>query len=232
MFKDSEKKTLLIRIMVIMVLFVITCLTIMLHQNTPSKIVKVGIVDSRIEDKYLSKYDVISVRNTVTDPTIINHGTTILSIIKQMNEAQIFYASTLDSSLKANIDDVVKAIYWCVQNDVDIINMSFATTEDNPLLRKAIQSAIEKHIIIVASCINYYDGYSYPAMYNGVISVSDGDFNKSTILVKRQTYAVKLLNGNVIKSSGTSCAAAYVTNQISKELAGKTSEHIMKRLKS
>ena len=232
MFKDTEKKVLLTKVMLIMVLFVIACLVIMLHQSTPTKIVKIGIIDSRIDDKYFSKYDVVSLENTVTDPVIVNHGITILSIIKEKNDAKIYYASTLDSSLKANINDVVKAIYWCTQNDVDIINMSFATTEDNPLLREAIRYALEKHIIIVASGINYYDGYSYPGMYNGVISVSDGDCNKSTILVKRQIYTVKLLNGNVIQSSGTSCAAAYVTNQISMELAGKSSESIIKHLKN
>ena len=232
MFKDTEKKSLLTKIMVIMLLFILSCLTIMLHQSKPTKIVKIGIIDSRIDDKYFSEYDVVGLENTVTDPVIANHGTTILSIIKQKNDAQIYYASTLDSSLKANLDDVVKAIYWCTQNDVDIINMSFATTEDNPLLREAIRYAIENHIIIVASCINYYDGYSYPGMCNGVISVSDGYCNKSTILVKRQTYTVKLLNGNVIQSSGTSYAAAYVTNQISLELAGKSSESIIKHLKN
>ncbi|MDD2376329.1 MAG: S8 family serine peptidase [Clostridia bacterium] len=224
MYKDNQKKSLLTKVILIMILFVISCLVIMFQQYKQKEVVKIGIIDSVLEDKYLSEYNVIYAKKVSTDTQINDHGSSVLSIIKQENDAQIYYASILDSKLEANINDVANAIYWCIKNNVDIINMSFATTEDNPLLKEAIQYALSKNIIIVASCINYYDGYSYPAMYNGVVSVSNGDFSKSTLVVKKQIYKVKLLNGNVIKNASTSCATAYVTNQISLELAGKRKE--------
>ena len=232
MYKDNRKKIVLTRVMLIMVLFVIACLVIMLQQDKQNEVVKIGVIDSPLEDRYVSKYDIVYIKKVTTDPLTTNHGSVVLSIIKQNSDAKVYYASMLDNSLKASIDDVANAIYWCVEKKVNIINMSFATTEDNPSLREAIQYALSKNIIIVASCINYYDGYSYPAMYNGVISVSDGGFDKSTIVVNKQAYTVKLLDGNITKTSSTSCATAYVTNQISMELAGERKEYITKLIQN
>lgn len=181
--------------------------SLMLQSKAQSKVVKIGVIDSLLEDKYLDKYDVVKNINLVKDTKVIDHGNTVLSIIKKDNDAKIYYASTLDSKLIGNISDVTKAIYWCVQNDVDIINMSFATTEDNKLLKEAIEYAQYNGVIIVASCMNYYNDYSYPAMYPGVMSVSDGSFNKARYILKKEI--------------GTSSGSAYLTNEISKELKEK-----------
>jgi len=229
MEKNNRKFVLTI---ILMVIFLITtCFAAVTIYNKYNKTVKIGVIDSLLDDKYLSKYDVVTNKKIVKDTAINNHGIAILSIIKQNSNAKIYYASTLDSTLKSSIDNIVKAIYWCVENDVDIINMSFATTEDNASMKKAINYAISKDVIIVASCINFKDVKAYPAMYNGVVSVSNTDSSKASIIVKEQEYSIKLLDGKIIKGSGTSCSTAAVTNQIAKELSGEINLDIVKKVK-
>lgn len=232
MYKNNDKKFILTR-NILLVVLLLTCIYtgFNLHQNKYTKVVKIGVIDSLLDSSYTSKYDVVYNKKITTDPIINNHGVTVLDIIKRDNKSQVYYVSTLNSSIEAPINDVAKAIYWCVENNVDIINMSFATTEDNPLLKKAVQYAIEKNTIVVASCINNYDGYSYPANYAGVISVSDTDYGKAVIKAKKQDYTVKLLDGNVIKGTGTSCATAYVTNRLARELSGKEKPTILEQIR-
>jgi len=231
MEKDSRKSKLTV-VLGIILMITICFLVIAVNKNKSDQLIKIGVIDSMLDDNYLSKYDVIENTKITKDTVINNHGVTVLSIIKIKSDAKIYYASTLDSTLKASIDDIAKAIYWCVEKDVDIINMSFATTENNPILKKAIDYAISKDVVIVASCINFKDVKSYPAMYNGVVSVSDLDTSNASVIVKGQTYTIKLLDGTVIEASGTSCAAAYITNQISEELTGKLNYNIVKKQKA
>lgn len=229
----SGRKELVITMVLIVLLSIAICYVNFISKDIkPGTVVKVGVIDSLLDDKYMSEYDVVKNKNMVKDPLLNNHGNTMLSIIKQKSNAQIYYVSTLDSNLVASIENIAKAIDWCVENDVDVINMSFATKQDNPILKKAVDNALEKGIIIVASCINNYDGYSYPANYKGVVSVSNDDTSKAKIVVNKQEYSVKLLDGSVIKISGTSCDTAYVTNQIAKELSGKIKPYIINKIKA
>jgi hypothetical protein len=229
--KKDNRKSILTVILAVVLLITICFLVVAVNKNRSDKLIKIGVIDSLLDDSYLSKYNVVENTKIVKDTAINDHGVTVLSIIKLENNAKIYYASTLDSKLKANIDDIVKAIYWCVEKDVDVINMSFSTTEDNAKLKKAVEFAISKDVVIVASCINFENVKSYPAMYNGVISVSDVDNSKATVVVKGETYTITLKDGKVIKAAGTSCAAAFITNQVSKELTGKTNYNIIKKTK-
>jgi len=206
--KSSTSDKVILILAAILIILCIYNLALVIKNNANIKAFKIGVIDSLVDEKSLKKYDVIGAINFVDDTKVIDHGETVLSIIKSNNNAKIYYASTLDSNLMGDIDDVVKAIYWCVDKDVDMINMSFATTEDSKELREAIQYAQDKDIIIVASCMNYYNGYSYPAMYPNVMSVSDGSFNKAKFTLKKEI--------------GTSCGSAYLTNELSRQLINES----------
>lgn len=232
MSKNNRKESVITIIIICLLSIAICYVGIISKEIKPGKIVKVGVIDSLVDETYISKYDVVSNKKFVTDPLLTNHGSTILTIIKQKSKAQIYYASTLDSNLVSSIDNIANAIYWCADNNVDIINMSFATKQDNPTLKKAIDYALQKNIIIVASCINNYDGYAYPASYKGVVSVSNEESSKAKVVISKQEIPVKLLDGSTIKTAGASCATAYVTNQISNELSGKAKPYIINKIKN
>ncbi|SOB90667.1 subtilase family protein [Ureibacillus xyleni] len=79
-------------------------------------------------------------------------------------------AATASGSL--SVSNVVKAIDYAIEQQVDIINMSFGATSPNPIEEKAIQSAIEAGIIVISSSGNSGKRQNYyPASYKNVISV-------------------------------------------------------------
>ena len=140
------------------------------------KTIKIGVIDScissEIQDKYVTEMnDIIGVQTENN----ITHGSMVLSIILQnVSNCEIFYCSVYDENCIGEIDDIANAINWCIENDVDIITMSFATLNDNENVRECVNKTIKNGIIITSSCINLSDEICYPAMYDGVISVSEG----------------------------------------------------------
>ena len=94
--------------------------------------------------------------------------------------------------------------------------MSLSTVENNELLESTIENAIEKGIIITASCINLSNVQCYPAMYKDVISVSEGANKNAIITIRNKKFEVKE-NGKNVNKTGTSVLTAYVCGYIAKE---------------
>ncbi|WP_214483083.1 S8 family serine peptidase [Bacillus sp. SM2101] len=94
--------------------------------------------------------------------------------------ADIYPVKVLDDFGQGVVSDVEKGIEWCIKNNIDVINMSFAVPEDDPLLKNSINNALDHGIIIIASASNSSDeNVGYPASYPGVISVSSVDIKYS-----------------------------------------------------
>ena len=76
--------------------------------------------------------------------------------------------------------DVITAIYAAADVGCDVISCSLGGSTYDVALNSAIQYAISKGCIVVASAGNYGNSsYIYPASYNGVISVGAIDSNLS-----------------------------------------------------
>ncbi len=102
------------------------------------------------------------------------HGTSVAGIISDINQdAEIVSVRIFDQSDTAPLSRVIEAIYWCVENDIDIINMSFGTSVKSLALKQAVQDAEKAGILMVASAGNGGDAASveYPAAYEQVIAV-------------------------------------------------------------
>ncbi len=52
----------------------------------------------------------------------------------------------------------VQGIYWAIENDMDIINMSFGTPRSSEILEKAVEDAREAGILLVAVAGNDPEG--------------------------------------------------------------------------
>lgn len=140
----------------------------------------------------------------------------------------IYPVKVLDQYGVGDIEDVVKGIQWCIENDIDIINMSFAVSKDHKILKDKIQSALRAGIIIVASGKNSSGGLvGYPASYDRVISVSainqsleiaetspkgKVDFSAPGVDIVTTTYDGKYqyLSGNSIAASLTTGIIALI----------------------
>lgn len=217
---------------------VITTLFIILNfsacSNTKiTQTIKIGVIDSCISSKIQDEYNITEINDIVgvqTDNNI-THGSMILSIIKQtVSNCEIVYCSVYDENCIGKIDAVVTAINWCIDNNVDIITMSFATLTDNEKVRESIKRAINNNIIITASCINLSDKTCYPAMYDGVISVSDGFNNQASVILKGKKVKFDI-DGTELEKREVSFLTALVCGKIANQLSeGKTIEEVLKDL--
>lgn len=84
-------------------------------------------------------------------------------------------------------NDIVDAIYYAVDQGVDVINMSLGTSGDDPSVRVAVDYAISQNVVVVAAagncgnnldgvCVGQSPGYvTFPASYNKVIAVGAVD---------------------------------------------------------
>ena len=68
---------------------------------------------------------------------------------------------------------ITKALYHAVENQADLINMSFGVALDNIMLRTAVEDALASGVAVIAAAGNEGDSLPvYPAAYPGVITVT------------------------------------------------------------
>jgi minor extracellular protease Epr len=109
---------------------------------------------------------------------IIGAGNNSIGVIGVAPNAELYAVKALDSNGKGNISDIIEGIEWSVQNDMDIVSMSFGSDTYSQALSDACSNAYDSGIILVAAAGNEGDGNSdtnevvYPAKYDSVIAVS------------------------------------------------------------
>lgn len=161
------------------------------------------------------------------------HGTGIAGLIgaKDNNDgikgvypnAEIYSVKALDADLKSPLSRIVEGIYWGIENDMDIINMSFGTSVNTDVLHEAVKAAADAGIILIAAAGNTeHQNVNYPAAYNEVIAVgsinAEGELAELTstgtqlelLAPGEQVFTTGLFYGT-IGVSGTSIATAQVT---------------------
>lgn len=114
------------------------------------------------------------------------HGTAVASLIvssldeesiQGMNEdAEVYSVQVLDENNTGTLSGVVQGIYWAIENDMDIINMSFGTPYSSAILQKAVEDAADAGILLVAAAGNdAAEQVAYPAAYEEVIAVGSSN---------------------------------------------------------
>ena len=201
--------------------------------------VKVAVLDSGVtaaEDVLIT--DSVNLTDSDNENPFFNdatgHGTSIAALIGATGigdmegiapGAKIYDVRVLDGNNTAPLSKIIEGIYWCIENDMDIINMSFGTTAYSPSLAQAISDAQKAGIIVIAAAGNKGTetaSIDYPAAFNNVIAVgaSDGD-NTLTDFTSRGDGIDVLAPGEKVWSygafaglqalDGTSIATAHVT---------------------
>lgn len=152
--------------------------------------VKIAVLDTGVAEH--PDLTVAGVESFVQDGSTVDengHGTSIIGVIAATeNEvgllgaapnAEVYSLKVMDKSGIGNISNIINAIEWCKQNDIDIINMSFGTNTYSKALEDEINSAYESGILLIAAAGNNgqsaNDNVQYPAAYNGVVAVSAVD---------------------------------------------------------
>lgn len=161
------------------------------------------------------------------------HGTSIAGIIAAKDNekgimginqnVEIYSARVLDDYNMAPISRVVEGIYWAIENNVNIISLSFGTSTDSAVLKKAIEDATNKGILIIAAAGNCGQNkkVEYPAAYEEVMAVGAVDANGNVseycsigeeldILAPGDNIKSTGSFEGVMVSSGTSMAVPHV----------------------
>lgn len=73
----------------------------------------------------------------------IGHGTAVAGAIREKApDAQLYAVKVFDRALTTNIEAIIKAIDWCVENQIEVINLSLGTA--NPEHRDRIERAVAR----------------------------------------------------------------------------------------
>lgn len=199
------------------------------ENNICTNPVKVAVIDSGVE--WFSDVNLKEEENFVeyeqdvpfymSDAT--GHGTAVASIINKIYpDAEVYSARVLDLSNKTNLERIIRALYWCMDKQVDVINISIGASQYSKLLEEVIQEAVSRGIVVVASAGNGAEqGVEYPAAYDTVIAVGsvDNHAEKSDfsaegsevdVVAPGESIEVQSLLGMYTWADGTSLSAPHV----------------------
>ncbi len=159
------------------------------------KKIHVCVIDDGICGDEINIYKNIQIRNgkAVNSLNVCknnSHGTGCAKVIAKHAEKDILISSVsiLNRQCKGNIQSLCTAFEWCVENDVDIINLSLGSIffKDKELLLSAVNHCAENGIVIVGATSN--EGYvTYPASFTNVLGVRSFDEKKRGCVARYDT---------------------------------------------
>lgn len=166
---------------------------------------------------------------------VSGHGTSVASVIAAKDNGmgvtginpnvELYSVKALYDDKTTSLSKVVQGIYWCMENGIDIINMSFGTSAKSDILEQVIKEADAKGILMIAAAGNQGKGIEstveYPAAFEEVIAVgainSKGKMSDISsagkeleLMAPGEDIPATGYFDEIIKTDGTSMAAPHV----------------------
>jgi subtilisin len=161
-------------------------------RNNKGSQIKVCILDTGMDrnhpdlsGRFAAGKDFVNGDNNPMDDH--GHGTIVAGILAAIldeegvvgvaPEASLYIGKVLNSGGGGLFSDVIAGIEWCVDNHVQIISMSFASSIDSPSVKSAVNAAYNSGALLVGAagnsgnCAATGDTIRYPAKYSSVIAV-------------------------------------------------------------
>ena len=156
------------------------------------------------------------------------HGTFVAGIIATVApDASILPIRVLDSEGYADVFRVVQGIYYAIDQDVDVINLSLGTRSHNRILRNAVADAADAGIIVVTAVGD--EDLEHPAQVPSsenttlAVAATDDDDVKSllsnygdhvSITAPGREIVSAMPDGAYAEASGTSISTAFVSGTV------------------
>ncbi|BDC36078.1 MAG: hypothetical protein EF806_03045 [Candidatus Methanoliparum thermophilum] len=197
---------------------------------------KIAVLDTGSAYPSLAEIDFVEQDYYADDEN--GHGTAIVSIIKRTDpRSNIYVAKIADKNGNAYLSDIIAAIDWAIENDVNIITLNMYSQIENDIispLTLAIDKAVDSGIICILPAGNSADNVQnfQPANSDKAIVVMSCDANSIPSSFSNKggdIYAVgedvlarsidvsrigESVVDNIVKVSGTSFASAKVTGAV------------------
>ena len=198
---------------------------------------KIAIIDSGVENTHtrLNKAIINGLGFTISDNNEVStgtdytdqngHGTAIAAIIhKHCPEAELSCLKIFQDGLIIHEHVLYKAIEWCLNNEVNLINLSLGIVSERvpEKLFELCQAAYKKNIVVISASNNVIKDKAYPAYFPNVFGVACGQIKKSNdygylpespieFLAKGTTQRVAWKDNSNKILQGTSYACAHFT---------------------
>ncbi|MFH1050983.1 MAG: S8 family peptidase [bacterium] len=160
--------------------------------GTGTVIIKVGIVDTGIDRNHpdlaanlVGGINIISPTKTYEDDN--GHGTHVagtvaavdneIGVIGVAPHVAIYAVKVLDRRGNGYLSDIISGLQWCVNNGIQVINMSLSATVDVQSFHDAVTATYNAGIVMVCAAGNSGSVVEYPAKYSETIAVSATDIN-------------------------------------------------------
>ncbi len=156
------------------------------------------------------------------------HGTFVAGIVATVApDASILPIRVLDSEGYADVFRVVQGIYYAIDQDVDVINLSLGTRSHNHILRDAVADAADAGIIVVTAVGD--DDLQHPAQMPAggettlaVAATDDNDIKSCfsnygehvSITAPGREVVSAMPGGAYARASGTSISTAFVSGTV------------------
>ena len=162
------------------------------------------------------------------------HGTAMLSLITGSSGpvqgaspgATILNFPVLGGDGVGNSFSLAEAIFKAVDQGARVINMSLGSDGDSSVVRDAVAYALSKNVVLVAAAGNEaVNRVSYPAAYDGVVSVGSVDADRQHLYFSNRGPSVSVVapgyavvadwpGGKMVEVSGTSASTALVSGVV------------------
>lgn len=212
--------------------------------ETQGEGIKVGIIDTGIDlnhedlqGRVAEYYNFTSSesRNVFDDN---GHGTHVAGIVAAnrngigvvgvAHKSQLYIAKAFNKDGQANTKDIINALQWLLSKKVNVINMSFNTSEYVSDYNYLIKKAYSAGTLCVCSAGNEghkSDTIEYPAKFPETVAVTAVDINKKVtdfssggpradMAAPGKDILSTYPNNKYITLSGTSMAAPLITGSV------------------
>ena len=107
----------------------------------------------------------------------LGHGTAVASVIHYLNpEVDLVAVKIFDGKLATSLPVVIRAIDWCLEHDIQVINLSLGTL--NPEYRCAFENVVARSQTagaVIVSALEVNGEAALPGSLPGVIGVVAGE---------------------------------------------------------